>query len=68
MDKFEILHRHNLLVARDLAQPIVCGRDGGQYVVRLNDGVTPRLHCYTCGSDYYPSDREYAEWQKKVER
>ena len=67
MDKFTILHRYLTLVRRDLAEPIVCGRDGDGYTVRLNDGETPALHCYSCDSDYYPSDREYAEWQKKVE-
>ena len=67
MDKFEILHKYNRLVRRDLAEPIVCGRDATVYTIRRNDGETPSLHCYTCDSDYYPSDREYAEWQKRIE-
>lgn len=67
MDKFEVLHKYNRLVRREMARPLTCDRDGIEYVVRLNDGVTPKLHCYGCGSDYYPSDREYADIQHKVE-
>lgn len=67
MDKFEILHKYNKLVRRELAHPIVCGKDGWEYVVRHNDGVTPLLRCYYCGGTLTPGDKMYAEWQRIVE-
>lgn len=67
MDKFDILHKYNRLVRRDMAVPLACKRDNTEYTIRLNDGITPKLHCYGCGSDYFPSEREYAEIQRTVE-
>lgn len=67
MDRFELLHKYNILVRRGFAEPIVCGADGFTLTVRLNDGENPKLHCYMCDSDYYPSDREYETWQTAVE-
>lgn len=67
MDKFEILRDYTLIVRRGWAKPIVCGADDQVLTIRLNDGITPKLQCYYCGSDYYPSDHEYAKWQEQVE-
>lgn len=61
MDKFELLHKYNTLVRRELAPPLLCSRDGFDLTVRLNDGETPVLKCYMCGSKTYLSDRSYEE-------
>lgn len=67
MDKFALLHDYNTLVRRGMASPLTCNKDGFIYTVRFNDGEIPLLKCYECGGSYFPSDREYAEWQKIVE-
>ena len=67
MDKFELLHKYNTLVRRDMAPALRCERDGMEYVVRYNDGTNPILKCYSCGGIVTPGEKMYNELQEIVE-
>lgn len=66
MDKFELLHKYNTLVRRDLAPPLMCSRDGFDLTVRLNDGVTPVLKCYMCGGKTFLGEKAYEDIEEIV--
>lgn len=66
MDKFDILHKYNRLVRRDLAEPLTC-TDGFEYTVKLGPDGDPVLHCYLCGGRLTPGEKMYAELLEVVE-
>lgn len=68
MDKFDILHKYNRLVRRDLATALTCGEDSWEYTVKLGPDGDPVLHCYLCGGRLTPGERMYEELQKVVEK
>ena len=67
MDKFEVLHKYNKLVRREMAEPLTCEQDGWDYTVRLGDDGEPVLKCYACGGRLTPGEKMYAEIQRVVE-
>jgi hypothetical protein len=63
---FQVFHRYNKLVRRDLADPLLCTVCDSEYIVALGAFDEPVLKCLTCRSTIYPGLTTYDDLRAAV--
>jgi hypothetical protein len=63
---FQLFHKYNKLVRRNLVEPLTCNHCDTEYVIQIGAFDEPVLRCLPCATIVYPGIRAYEEMKAVV--